>query len=126
MSDSYPGTRTTPHSQIRGEHEESVGRLNMTVHMIFNLAACFYAGYLYFWEASDGLEGDAQCFAMYRVAFVLNRPFSINMFWLLTVRVGFRNGLWIVSSPRLLPRLPPIFSLTFTPWPTGISSPYPL
>ena len=59
-------TRHTAHrSQIRGEHEESVGRLNMTIHMIFNLAACFFAGYLYFWKAGDGLEGDAQCFAMY-------------------------------------------------------------
>ena len=105
MSDSYPGTRTAPHSQIRGEHEESVGRLNMTIHMIFNLAACLFAGYLYFWKAGDGLEGDAQCFAMYRVAFVLNRPFSINMFWLLTVRVGFRNGLSF-RHPACYPAFP--------------------
>ena len=82
----------------------------MTIHMIFNLAACFFAGYLYFWKAGDGLEGDAQCFAMYRVAFVLNRPFSINMFWMLTVRVGLKLALDRFVSP---PATPPSPNLQF-------------
>ena len=58
----------------------------MPTQMTFNLIACVYAAYLYFWVVGDGLEGDAQCFAMYRSALVLYRPLSFNMFWMLTVR----------------------------------------
>ena len=84
MSDSHLETWHYP--QVLGEHEDSVDQSNLTVQMFMNFLACIYAFYIFFWVIGAKLKGDAKCLAMYRSSFVLFRPMSLNMFWLLTVR----------------------------------------